>query len=94
MTELTALLAQKAEIDKQIAAQKTEAVAGILAQMSQLGITVEDLAPTRKSGGKRAVKYRDDKGNTWTGVGQRPRWVRAAMLDGATLEQFAVGKPR
>jgi len=38
------------------------------------------------------VKYRDANGNTWTGIGQRPRWLRDAVLKGATLEQFGVGK--
>lgn len=97
MPTLNDLLAQRAEIEKQIQAQKVESVAGIRAQMAALGITLADLggiADTRKTGGnvgsKRAIKYRDGGGNTWTGVGQRPRWLRAAILAGATIESFAV----
>ena len=91
MATLTELLAQKAEIESQIRAQKTEAIAGIRAQMEQLGITVEDLAGKKeRAGEKRPVKYRDAEGNTWTGIGQRPRWLQKAIREGATLEQFAI----
>jgi DNA-binding protein H-NS len=44
----------------------------------------------RVPGVKRPVKYRDAEGNTWTGVGQRPRWVQKALAAGASLDQFAV----
>lgn len=99
MANLTELMAQKAELDRQIAAAKAEAVEGIKAQMALFGVTVEDLggappAPARASttGQKRPIKYRDEKGNTWTGIGQRPRWLRDALLAGASLEQFALRK--
>lgn len=96
MSDLNTLLAQRAQIDAAIAEQKREAAAGILAQMAQLGITLEDLGGMSKAnaatGAKRPIKYRDENGNTWTGVGQRPRWIRAAVLAGATLEQFAIPK--
>lgn len=36
------------------------------------------------------VKFRDDSGNTWTGRGSTPRWLRAAMDGGRSLEQFQV----
>ena len=41
-------------------------------------------------GTKVAVKYRDDAGNSWTGRGSTPRWVREALAQGATLERFLV----
>lgn len=91
MTTLAELMQQKAQIESEIRARRTEAIAGIRAQMDQLGITVEDLTgKTARSGEKRPIKFRDDKGNTWTGIGQQPRWVRDALLAGSTLEQFAV----
>ena len=37
-----------------------------------------------------AAKYRDDKGNAWTGRGPRPRWLRDALEQGKVLEDFAV----
>ena len=41
-------------------------------------------------GTKVAVKYRDTRGNSWTGRGSTPRWVREALAQGATLESFLV----
>lgn len=42
------------------------------------------------AGKKIAVKYRDKQGNTWTGRGNRPRWLVAALADGHKVEDFAV----
>lgn len=49
-------------------------------------------APTkpRKAGSKVAIKYRDDKGNTWTGRGKTPRWLADAEKAGASREQFLI----
>lgn len=41
-------------------------------------------------GVKIAPKYRDAHGNTWSGRGLQPLWVRDALRRGDTLEQFAV----
>ena len=47
-------------------------------------------APAKKRAGKGiAIKYRDGD-NTWTGRGSQPRWLRAALGDGKSLEQFQV----
>jgi DNA-binding protein H-NS len=32
--------------------------------------------------------YGDDKGNTWSGRGKRPNWLRNALIVGEALEQF------
>jgi DNA-binding protein H-NS len=34
--------------------------------------------------------YRDQAGNTWSGRGPRPRWLKEALEAGQTLEQLAV----
>jgi DNA-binding protein H-NS len=39
---------------------------------------------------KVAVKYRDEKGNTWTGRGKTPRWLVAAEKAGKNRETFKV----
>lgn len=92
MATLNELLAQRADVEAQIAAQKPAAIAQVCALMAQLGVTIEDLGGTpRRAGGstsKRAIKYRDDQGNTWTGVGQRPRWLVARLAAGAALDDF------
>lgn len=36
------------------------------------------------------IKYRDDKGNTWTGRGKTPRWLAAAEKAGKNREQFKI----
>ena len=100
------LLAQKAELERQIAeqtrAERASAVSQIKTLMSTYGLTpgdiVTDSAKVAKSPGKEkstpratvAPKYRDDAGNTWTGRGLKPRWLTTALAAGATLEQFAI----
>lgn len=37
----------------------------------------------------KAVRYRDDAGNTWGGRGPRPRWLRNALAAGKTLDDLA-----
>ena len=46
----------------------------------------------RKKGGPmpsaRAVKFKDDQGNTWGGMGKRPTWFKAALAAGKTPEDL------
>lgn len=42
-------------------------------------------------GAKVAVKYKNQAtGETWSGRGLKPNWLRAELMKGATLESFAV----
>lgn len=43
--------------------------------------------PARKIG---VIKYRDDAGNAWTGVGKRPRWYLQALAAGKKPEDLLV----
>jgi len=100
MPSLSELLAQKAEIEKQIAdtqrAARADAIAQVKALMAEHGLTAADLssraAPARKAGsGKVAVKYRNAAtGDAWTGRGLQPKWVKAALASGKKLSDFAV----
>lgn len=91
MTNLESLLAQRTQLDAQIAAEKSAAIEQIKALMTACNVTLDDLgAKPVAAAGKRPVKYRDDAGNTWTGVGQRPRWLVARLHAGADLESFRV----
>lgn len=36
------------------------------------------------------VKFRNDSGGTWGGIGKRPRWLQEALASGKTLQDFAV----
>ena len=101
MSKLNELLAQRAEIEKQIAetqsAERSEAVAKIKTLMSQYGLTLADIgsksAPSRRggSGAKVAPKYRDPAtGETWSGRGLKPKWLKAAIDSGRSLDDFAI----
>jgi DNA-binding protein H-NS len=94
MTTLNDLLAQRAELESQIAAQRPAAIAQVRDLMKQLGVTAADLgfrsgkpAPTHNPA---PVKYRDAAGNTWSGRGFKPVWLRDRLANGAMLEDFAV----
>lgn len=43
-----------------------------------------------KSKGKRKARasYRDESGNSWSGFGPKPAWLRAALAAGKPLEDF------
>jgi DNA-binding protein H-NS len=102
MATLSELLAQKAELDKQIESVGREQRSAVLAQikaiMADHGLTVGDLPgrtlAAEKSGtkgSKVAAKYRDpESGNTWSGRGLQPKWLKTAIEGGKTLEDFAV----
>ena len=94
MSDLPTLFQQQQALQHQIAAQKMAAVAEVVATMERLGLTWADfgVAPiaSARPAAKRKIKYRDDRGNTWTGVGQRPRWLVSALEAGADMEQFRV----
>lgn len=47
---------------------------------------VKSPAPKKRTG----KTYRDAAGNTWSGFGPRPRWLREALEAGQTLEQLAI----
>jgi DNA-binding protein H-NS len=36
------------------------------------------------------VRYRDDAGNTWTGRGPRPKWMKEAIAGGKALDDLKV----
>ena len=41
-------------------------------------------------GVKVAAKFKDEAGNSWSGRGSQPRWLRAAIEAGKSLQDFAV----
>ena len=91
MPDLDVLRAQRDALDRSIAEQKLASVQEVRNLMTVLGVTIEDLGGKMPS--NRPAKYRDEQGNTWTGIGQRPRWLRIRLAAGATLGQFRVRQP-
>jgi DNA-binding protein H-NS len=54
----------------------------------------ETAAPTARRARKKAKRtaktsYKDDAGNSWSGFGPKPRWLKAALDAGKSLEDFA-----
>lgn len=102
---LSDLLAQRAELEKQIAEtqrnERAEAVAQVRALMAQYGLTLADIgsrsaaAPRPAGNGKPrakvAAKYRDQiTGQTWSGRGLQPNWLKAALAGGRKLSDFTL----
>jgi DNA-binding protein H-NS len=101
MPDLNELLAQKAAIEQQILdaqkAQRAQAVAQVRALMAEYGLTLADLGtrgvsvPRKAGAGKVAAKFRNPAtGDTWSGRGLQPNWLKAALASGATLDDFRV----
>lgn len=103
MSTLQDLLAQRADIEKKIAdvqrEERANAIARVRALMAEHGLTAADLtakaltprAAAPKTGNKVAAKYRNAAtGETWSGRGLQPKWLKAALAAGAKIEDFAV----
>ncbi|HSW05668.1 H-NS histone family protein [Aquabacterium sp.] len=101
MTSLQDLLAQRAEIEKKIAdAQREErssAIAKVKSLMAEFGLTAADIAGkasaprTKAAGSKVAPKYRNAAtGETWSGRGLQPKWLKAAVAAGRKVEDFTI----
>ena len=98
MSNLKELLAQREALDQQISQTKdrerSEAVAKVKSLMSEYGLSVADLStrtPKPVKVSKVAAKYRNQAtGETWSGRGLQPKWLKAAIAAGAKLTDFAV----
>ncbi len=102
MASLQDLIAQKEALEREIERAKeqgrSDAISKIRALMAEYGLSAADLAgrsPKGKSGkskgGKVAAKYRNTStGETWSGRGLQPRWLKAALAAGRKLDEFAL----
>ena len=103
VTTLRELLAQREALDRLIEQakreQRGEAIAEIRSMMSDYGLTTTDLGLSTTKGEaapagatrKVPVKYRDAAtGASWSGRGLQPRWLRAALLNGKKISDFAL----
>jgi DNA-binding protein H-NS len=100
---LQELMAQREALEQQIERTKKqergEAIEKVRALMAEYGLTVADLgsrpapkARKGKAGGHKVpAKYRNaSTGETWSGRGLQPRWLKAALASGRKLQDFAV----
>ena len=101
MASLKELLEKKEALDREIESTKKQERADAIRQvrtlMEQYGLTPADLsvrnAPKAKGGtGKKvAAKYRNAAtGESWSGRGLQPKWLKAALAAGKKLSDFAV----
>ena len=101
MASLQELIAQKESLERQIEQtrqkDRSEAIAKVRGLMDEYGLTAADLStkasakPRGGSGTKVAAKYRDKStGESWSGRGLQPKWLKAASGTGRKLSDFAV----
>ena len=94
MSTYKELLARKQELDAQIEdarrAEAQHALENIRETIATFGFTPEDVFGQRRKGKApaRAPQFRDPTtGNTWSGRGPRPRWLK-----GKDPEQFRIAR--
>lgn len=101
MATLQELLAQKEAIEREIELTKkrerADAIARVRSLMAEYGLTLADLggkapaASPKATPGKVPPKYRNaSTGDTWSGRGLQPNWLKAALAAGRKLDEFKV----
>ena len=102
MATLKELLAQKEAIEQQIAQTKKEERADAIDQgalpdgriwpdLADIGGKTASEGKAKSGGGKVAAKYRNaSTGESWSGRGLQPRWLKAALASGKKLSDFAI----
>jgi DNA-binding protein H-NS len=101
MASLQDLLAKKAALEEEIQStqkrERQDAIAKVKSLMSEYGLTVSDLAGKTPGkvgaakGAKVAPKYRNTAtGDTWSGRGLQPKWLKAALASGKKVSDFAI----
>ena len=100
-SSLQELIARKEALEKEIELTKRQdrsaAVAKVRSLMSEYGLTMADLSSkggvksNAGKGSKVAAKYRNAAtGESWSGRGLQPKWLKAALAAGKKLGDFAL----
>lgn len=99
---LSSILSQIERLQREAASIQSEVIDRIKKDIAKYGLTPEQLfgnpksrgarteKPVKKAAKVRTIKYADGAGNTWGGMGKRPAWLRKALEDGKSLEDFSV----
>ncbi len=102
MATLQELVAQKEQLEREIEttrkSERETALNQVRTLMKEYGLSVSDLSlksVASKTGSgkgtKVAAKYRDaSTGDTWSGRGLQPKWLKAALATGKKLDDFAL----
>lgn len=94
-------------LKRQAEERRKKEVAGVIGRIRQAiefyGLTAADLglggaaagvakkARAGKASVRGGAKFSDGAGNTWSGRGPRPRWLREALANGQSLQEFQHG---
>ncbi|SIT50053.1 Histone family protein nucleoid-structuring protein H-NS [Paraburkholderia piptadeniae] len=67
-------------------------VAYLRRRMAEFGIELDDVATAIAQDhlDEKSARYRSATGETWSGKGEMPRWLKQAISAGQSLEHFAV----
>lgn len=91
-----ALMKQAEEVRKK---EIAEIIAEIKTKIQEYGITAADLGlgmagkrASKRAGSSSAavVRYRGPEGQEWSGMGRQPAWIKQAIAEGKSKEDFAV----
>lgn len=106
MSEYQEIQAQIAELQRKAATirdtERAAAIDTIRSLISTFDILTSELSKDQRvlKGSRSAkvvthaqkvpAKYRDSAGNKWSGRGLQPRWLKAAIANGAVMESFVI----
>lgn len=97
MLSLSELKQLKKDVDAAITSyhdrEKAKAREVLEEKAKELGFSsLDDIVGKKARRAKPAAKYRNPENHaeTWSGRGRRPRWLEAALAQGADLEDFRI----
>jgi len=95
LKELKALQKQVADqISGYEQRKKMEALAAVEEKAKSLGFSLNDLVSATATKKRKPAKAKyanpENKSETWTGRGRRPRWVEAALKAGKSIDDLAI----
>lgn len=91
LEQAQALMKQAEELRLQ---EKRDAIAKIKQLISAYDISASELGytvnPSKARASRGKPKYHGPGGETWTGVGRQPAWVKAALAEGKSLQDLSL----
>lgn len=85
----------KKHIESRKKQQKEVLLKEFKAKAKEQGLTLDDILgkkTTKKQIVKAEPKYKNEDGATWSGRGQKPKWLADALESGKKIEDFLIKK--